>query len=56
MPNYNYECVNCGTLTLKHKITVTLEKCPRCGGHIKKKISVPTIIYRGSGWTRKGKK
>jgi len=51
MPNYEYECQNCGRIELIQKITASpLKKCPRCGGKLKKLVSQTSFHLKGSGW------
>ncbi|MDD5730815.1 MAG: zinc ribbon domain-containing protein [Candidatus Omnitrophica bacterium] len=53
MPNYDYECTECGhkfeafqSITEKH-----LTKCPKCGKKLKRLIgSGAGIIFKGSGF------
>jgi len=55
MPIYDYGCTNCGhVLEVIHGVhepgpTV----CPECGGLLRKRISPPTIHFRGTGWAKK---
>lgn len=51
MPTYLYECENCGRFEEFQKITDDpLQKCPKCGGDVKKLIGSPGIIFKGSGF------
>ena len=51
MPTYLYECENCGRFEKMQKISEdALEKCPECGGEVKKIIGNPGIIFKGSGF------
>jgi putative FmdB family regulatory protein len=52
MPIYEYECQGCGKLhEIMQKITEpALEKCPACGGDMKKLISNTSFVLKGSGW------
>ena len=53
MPTYEYECKDCGhsfdlfqSMTEKH-----LEKCPQCGGVLRRLIGKGTgIIFKGAGF------
>jgi putative FmdB family regulatory protein len=52
MPLYEYECDDCG-----HRFEVIqkfsdgpIEKCPRCGGPVRKLQSAPAFQFKGSGW------
>lgn len=55
MPLYDYECRNCG-----HRVEVLHgvndsgpTACEECGGTMRKLLSVPAIVFRGSGWAKK---
>jgi putative FmdB family regulatory protein len=52
MPIYEYECEDCGhRMEVKQNISdPPLSKCQECSGRIKKLITPPTIIFKGSGW------
>src|SRR5262245_24922768 len=52
MPLYEYQCQDCD-----HRFEVIqkfsdppVEKCPKCGGPVRKLMSSPAIQFRGSGW------
>ena len=52
MPLYEYQCEDCD-----HRFEVIrkfsdppLEKCPKCGGPVRKLFSSPAIQFKGSGW------
>ena len=52
MPLYEYECLEC-----QHRFEVIqkfsdpqVEKCPKCGGPVRKLMSSPAIQFKGSGW------
>jgi putative FmdB family regulatory protein len=53
MPHYDYKCEKCGnifeefqTITEKH-----VEKCPKCGGNVKRLIGGGGgIIFKGTGF------
>jgi putative FmdB family regulatory protein len=52
MPIHEYKCQACGAKTealqkLKDK---PLQKCPKCGGSLRKLISSPAIQFKGSGF------
>lgn len=55
MPHYDYVCAACGRRTdVRHGIhepgpTV----CPDCGGALRKALSTPAIVFKGSGWAKK---
>ncbi len=55
MPIYEYGCQSCG-----HQLDVTHgvhqsgpSACPVCGGPLRKLLSTPTIVFKGSGWAKK---
>ncbi len=53
MPTYDYECAKCGdTFEYFQKMTdLPLEKCPKCGGEVKRLISAGSgIIFKGKGF------
>ena len=52
MPLYEYECSACG-----HHFEVIRkfsdppeEKCPKCGGGVRKLQSAPAFQFKGTGW------
>ena len=52
MPLYEYRCLDCD-----HQFEVIqkfsdppVEKCPKCGGPVRKLMSSPAIQFKGSGW------
>jgi putative FmdB family regulatory protein len=55
MPIYDYQCQSCG-----HRVEVMHGvndqgpgACDRCGGQMRKLLSPPAIVFRGSGWAKK---
>ncbi|WP_447972424.1 FmdB family zinc ribbon protein [Nitrospira sp. Kam-Ns4a] len=52
MPIYEYLCDNCQSrFEIKQKVSdPPLSTCERCGGPVKKLISSPAIMFKGSGW------
>lgn len=55
MPIYDYLCGACG-----HRVEVIHGVhdagpviCPNCGGPLRKALSMPSIVFRGSGWAKK---
>ncbi len=52
MPLYEYKCSTCGSsLEILQKVNEPrLEKCPKCGGLLKKVLSPPALQFKGSGW------
>ena len=62
MPNYEYECLKCGSRfeEIRKFSDAPLTKHDGCGGRVKKLFSAPAIQFKGSGWyitdyARKGK-
>jgi len=53
MPLYEYQCLQCNEKTeviRKFSDPPLDERCPKCGGPIKKLISSPAIQFKGKGW------
>ena len=53
MPLYEYQCEDCGERferIRKFSDPPLEERCPKCGGPIKKLISSPAIQFKGKGW------
>jgi len=52
MPLYEYECSKCHkTIEKIQKVgDQGPQKCPYCGGTLKKLVSIPAIKFKGSGW------
>ena len=52
MPIYEYECLKCGEMheALRKFSDKPLNKCPKCGGTLKKLISNTSFILKGTGW------
>src|SRR3954467_10878600 len=55
MPFYDYVCTQCGRrIEVMHGIHAEgPTTCEVCGGALKKAMSSPAIVYRGSGWAKK---
>ncbi len=55
MPFYDYVCTQCGKRTeVMHGINAEGPKvCEVCGGSLRKAMSTPAIVFRGSGWAKK---
>jgi putative FmdB family regulatory protein len=55
MPIYDYVCTVCGTrvevIHGVHEAGPAL--CLECGGAMRKALSPPAIVFRGSGWAKK---
>ena len=52
MPLYEYECQTCHyRFEVQQKFSDPLiDKCTRCGDSVRKLISAPGIMFKGSGW------
>ena len=52
MPLYDYKCSTCGhVFEVMQKITEEpLKFCPECKGEIKRLISAPGVVFKGSGF------
>ena len=52
MPLYEYQCKNCRETTevLQKAKDKPLDKCPKCGGPVVKRISSSAIQFKGNGW------
>lgn len=52
MPLYEYQCTKCREVceVLQRSKDKPLEKCPKCGGPMVKRVSSPAIQFKGSGW------
>jgi putative FmdB family regulatory protein len=52
MPLYEYQCDDCGNRfeRIQKFSDPPVEKCPKCGGVVRKLISSPAIQFKGSGW------
>jgi putative FmdB family regulatory protein len=52
MPLYEYQCTKCREVceVLQKVKDRPLEKCPKCGGPVVKRISSPAIQFKGNGW------
>lgn len=55
MPSYDYECRNCGhRIEVLHGVNDTgPTACELCGGPMRKLLSTPNIVFKGSGWAKK---
>ena len=55
MPTYDYVCQSCGVeVEVLHGLNAPgPAACDICGGPMRKRLSAPTIVYRGSGWAKK---
>ena len=52
MPLYEYECEACGQRfeEIQSFSDPPVEKCPVCGGPVRKLMSMPAFQFKGSGW------
>jgi putative FmdB family regulatory protein len=52
MPIYDYRCDHCGHAfsTVQSFKDQPLEKCPNCGKKPRRLITMPAIVFKGSGW------
>ena len=52
MPLYEYECEACAHRfeRIQKFSDPPVDKCPSCGGQVKKLLSSPAIQFKGSGW------
>ena len=52
MPLYEYECEACAQRfeRIQKFSDPPVDKCPSCGGQVRKLLSSPAIQFKGSGW------
>jgi putative FmdB family regulatory protein len=52
MPIYEYECEDCGYRFERHQSVASgpVQRCPHCGGSVRRVISPVGIIFKGSGF------
>lgn len=54
MPLYDYICENGHIVELMHGVHDSGPvKCARCGAEMRKMLSTPSIVFKGSGWAKK---
>ena len=55
MPLYDYACTKCGrTVEVMHGVHGHGPAvCEVCGGSMRKLLSAPAIVFKGSGWAKK---
>src|SRR5437667_4872165 len=60
MPKYDYRCNDCGVIYEKREgfDAPALQTCPECSGSARRVLTLPAIVFKGSGWystdSRKG--
>lgn len=54
MPRYDYVCLKCGHIVeVMHGVNEPgPARCERCGGEMRKLLSTPAIVFKGSGWAK----
>ena len=52
MPIYDYRCDHCGHVfsAVQSFKDESLENCPNCGKKPRRLLSMPAIVFKGSGW------
>lgn len=52
MPTYDYRCDACGHTfsRLQRWSDAPVERCPKCGERPRRLVSLPAIVFKGSGW------
>jgi putative FmdB family regulatory protein len=54
MPRYDYICTNGHITEVMHGVNDPgPAKCERCGAEMRKLLSTPAIVFKGSGWAKK---
>lgn len=55
MPRYDYACTECGTRieVLRGRDEPGPEVCEVCGGRMRKLMSLPAVVYKGTGWAKR---
>jgi putative FmdB family regulatory protein len=54
VPIYDYVCANGHTTEVIHGVNDPgPANCPICGAPLRKALSAPTIVFKGSGWAKK---
>lgn len=52
VPTYEYECSGCGRIfEVRQRMSeAPLERCPHCGGGVRRVLGPTPFILKGSGW------
>jgi putative FmdB family regulatory protein len=52
MPLYEYQCDSCAHRfeTIQKFSDAPIERCPKCGGPVRKLQSAPAFQFKGTGW------
>lgn len=54
MPLYDYICENGHIVEVMHGVNASgPATCERCGAEMRKLLSTPAIVFKGSGWAKK---
>ena len=54
MPLYDYICTNGHITEVMHGVNDPgPAECERCGAEMRKLLSTPAIVFKGSGWAKK---
>ena len=54
MPHYDYICENGHIVEVMHGVNDSgPAKCARCGAEMRKLLSTPAVVFKGSGWAKK---
>ncbi|MEP7361357.1 MAG: FmdB family zinc ribbon protein [Chloroflexota bacterium] len=54
MPLYDYMCTNGHVTEVMHGVNDSgPAQCPQCGAEMRKLMSTPAIVFKGSGWAKK---
>ncbi len=54
MPRYDYMCTNGHITEVMHGVNAAGPvKCELCGAQMRKLMSTPAIVFKGSGWAKK---
>lgn len=55
MPIYDYVCLDCAArIEVMHSVDAAgPATCDTCGGTMRKALSPPAIVFKGSGWAKK---